>query len=88
MVIQKFRVRYPGAQSVVSLSKTPYLHNLALVSRNTLLRMSARVYNIYHFEDASPPMLDLYVCLFYSLNKLRSWFIISDAEVTKTEHFT
>ena len=42
-------------------------------------RMSARVYNIYHFEDASPPMQDLYVHLFYSLNKLRSWFCISDA---------
>ena len=31
-------------------------------------------------EDAFPPMLGLYVRLFYSLNKLRSWFCISNVE--------
>ena len=50
--------------------------------------MSARAYdNItdkYHFEDAFPPMLGLYKRLFYSLNKLRSWFCISNVEDTKT----
>ena len=39
-------------------------------------------------EDAFPPMLGLYVRLFYSLNKLWSWFCISNVEDTKTEHFT
>ena len=38
-------------------------------------------------EDAFPPMLGLYVRLFYPLNKLRSWFCISNVEETKTEHF-
>ena len=39
-------------------------------------------------EDAFPPMLGLYVHLFYSFNKLRSWFCISNVEDTKTEHFS
>ena len=39
-------------------------------------------------EDAFPPMLGFYVRLLYSLNKLRSWFCISNVEKTKTEHFT
>ena len=39
-------------------------------------------------EDAFPPMLGLYMRLFYSLNKLWSWFCISNVEDTKTEHFT
>ena len=54
--------------------------------------MSARAYdNIMdkcHFEDYFPPMLDLDMRLFYSFNKLRSWFCISHVEDTKTEHFT
>ena len=41
-----------------------------------------------HFEDAFLPMLVLYMRLFYSLNKLRPWFCISNVEDTKTEHFT
>ena len=54
-------------------------------------RASARAYdNIMakYFEDAFLPMLGLYMRLFYSLNKLRSWFCISNVEDTKTEHFT
>ena len=39
-------------------------------------------------EDAFPPMLGLYMRLFYSLNKLWSWFCIANVEDTKTEHFT
>ena len=38
----------------------------------------------YHFEDAFPPMLGLYMRLFYSFNKLRSWFCILNVEDTKT----
>ena len=46
VVIQKLRVQYPGAPSVVSLSKTLYLHNLCwFLPRKTLPRMSARVYD-------------------------------------------
>ena len=30
----------------------------------------------------------LYTHFFYSLNKLRSWFWVSNVEDTKTEHFT
>ena len=52
--------------------------------------MSARPYdNIMdkcHFEDYFPPMLGLYMRLFYSFNKLRSSFCISHVEDTKTEH--
>ena len=34
----------------------------------------------YHFEDAFPPILGLYMRLFYSLNKLWLWFCISNVE--------
>ena len=53
--------------------------------------MSARAYdNIMdkcHFEDYFPQMLGLYMRLFYSFNKLQSWFCISQVEDTKTEHY-
>ena len=83
-------IRYPRAPSVVSLSKTLCPRNLLLVlTRKTLLRISARAYdNIMdkcHFGDSFPPMLGLYMCLFYWFNKLRSWFCIN-VEDTKTEH--
>ena len=49
--------------------------------------MSARAYDnimdICHFEDYFPPMLGLYMRLFYSFNKLRSWFCISHVEDKK-----
>ena len=38
-------------------------------------------------EDAFPPMLGLYVHLFYSCNKLRSWFCISNVEDIKNRTF-
>ena len=66
VVIQKLRVRYPWAPSVMSLSKTFYPRNF----------YPRRLYIMdkYHFEDALPPMLGLYMRLFYSLNKLRFGF--------------
>ena len=55
-------IRYPRAPSVASLSKTLVL--VLISTMKTLPRMSARTYdNImakYHFEDAFPPMLNLY----------------------------
>ena len=41
-----------------------------------------------HFEDAFPPMVGLYMRLFYSFNKLRSWFCISHVErkLTATDY--
>ena len=52
--------------------------------------MSARAYdNImvnYHFEDGIPQMLGLYMRLFYTLNKLRSWFCISNVEDKKKQN--
>ena len=77
---------------IVVIQKTLYPRNLVFLPRKTLPRMSARAYdNImdkYHFEDAFTPMLGLYMCLFCSLDKLRSWFCISNVKDAKTEHFT
>ena len=54
--------------------------------------MSARAYdNIMdkcHLEDSFPPMLGLYMRLFYWFNKLRSWFCINFEDTKKKEHFT
>ena len=38
----------------------------------------------YHFEDYFPQMLGLYMRLFYSFNKVPSWFCILNVEDTKT----
>ena len=46
--------------------------------------LSAELAQRAHFEDAFPHTMRL----FYSLNKLQSWFCISNVEDTKTEHFT
>ena len=77
-------IRYPRAPIVVSLSKTLYPRILVLVSTQEGPRRHMTIL----CEDAFPPMLGLYVRLFYSLNKLRSWFCISNVEDTKTKHFT
>ena len=47
------------------------------------MRACDNIMGKYHFEDAFPPMLGLYMCLFYLLNKLCCWFCISDVEDTK-----
>ena len=76
-------IRYPRAPSVVSLSKTLYPCILVLVSNQEDCLECPQRLNKYHFEDAFPPILGLYMRLFYSLNKLWLWFCISNVEDTK-----
>ena len=61
---------------------------LIIKKKTTTNLLSAELTKRAHFEDAFPLMLSLYMRLFYLLNKLLSWFCISNYEILKTHKTT